>query len=136
MSADQEITGDEVEPAPTVGAVDLTAGAGPAEDAVDRIDNAEDEPLSGPDPLRFSNWMKRSATGAVMSGISIGLREALQPTKNQPAFVMEATGLPEDPDNPIRLQFDPDSPADTVAIIRIPSAGKDGRADPAEPGAT
>ena len=129
MSADQEMTGDEVEPAPT-------AGTGPAEDAVDPSDNAEDEPLSGPDPLRFSNWMKRSATGAVMSGISIGLREALQPTKNQPAFVMEATGLPEDPDNPIHLQFDPDSPADTVAIIRIPSAGKDGRADPAEPGAT
>ena len=128
------MTGDEVEPARTTGIVDLTAGAGPAEDAVDRSDNAEDEPLSGPDPLRFSNWMKRSATGAVMSGISIGLREALQPTKNQPAFVMEATGLPEDPDNPIRLQFDPDSPADTVAIIRLPTAERDAGADRPGPG--
>jgi hypothetical protein len=72
------------------------------------------------DPLRFSNWMKRSATGAVMTGIAFGLKEALQPRQQQTAFVIEAPGEPEDPDKPIDLRFDPESPADTVAIIRRP----------------
>ncbi len=77
----------------------------------------------GKDPLRFSNWMKRSATGAVMTGIAVGLKEALQPQKKEVPFVIEARGEPDDPDKPIDLHFDPDSPADTVAIIRRPSAG-------------
>ena len=39
----------------------------------------DEGPDPGKDPLRFSNWMKRSATGAVMTGIAVGLKEALQP---------------------------------------------------------
>jgi hypothetical protein len=77
-------------------------------------------PDGGKDPLRFSNWMKRSATGAVMTGIAVGLQEALQPQKKEVPFVIEARGEPDDPDRPIDLRFDPDSPADTVAIIRHP----------------
>ncbi len=88
---------------------------------------AEVDPTEGKDPLRFNRWMKRSATGAIMTGISIGLREALQPAVKEPAFMIEASGQPEDPDNPIELHFDPDNPADTVAIIRQPSP--DGHAD-------
>jgi hypothetical protein len=66
--------------------------------------------------------MKRSATGAVMTGIAVGLKEALQPRRQDVAIVMEAPGEPDDPDKPIDLRFDPDSPADTVAIIRRPPA--------------
>ncbi len=73
--------------------------------------------------------MKRSATGAVLTGISLGLREALEPTKKEPAFMIEASGQPDDPDNPIQLHFDPDNPADTVAVIRQP---KD-KVEPATP---
>jgi hypothetical protein len=80
-----------------------------------------DGPAEGSDPLRFNKWMKRSATGAVLTGITMGLRQALEPTKKEPAFMVEASGQPEDPDNPIRLQFDPDSPEDTVAYIRRPA---------------
>ena len=65
--------------------------------------------------------MKRSATGAVMTGIAVGLKEALQPQKKEVPFVIEARGEPDDPDKPIDLHFDPDSPADTVAIIRRPA---------------
>jgi len=72
--------------------------------------------------------MKRSATGAVMTGIAVGLQQALELPKQQPAFVIEASGEPEDPDKPIDLRFDPDSPADTVAVIRRPPA-----VDPPEP---
>jgi hypothetical protein len=35
--------------------------------------------------------------------------------------MIEASGHPDDPDNPIRLEFDPDSPADTVAYVRRPA---------------
>ncbi len=72
------------------------------------------------DPLRFNNWMKRSATGAVMTGIAVGLQQALQLPRQEPAFVIEASGEPHDPNHPIDLHFDPDNPADTVAVIRRP----------------
>jgi hypothetical protein len=87
------------------------------------------EPPECSDPLRFNTWMKRSATGAVLTGISLGLREALELRKNEPAIMIEASGEPEDPDNPIRLHFDPDDPRATVAVIRMPSDGP-------EPGAS
>jgi len=82
-------------------------------------DAADGDP--GPhDPLRFNQWMKRSATGAVLSGIALGLQQALEPKRELPAFVMEAPGGPEDPDAPITLHFDPDDPTKTVAVIRGP----------------
>jgi hypothetical protein len=74
----------------------------------------------GRDPLRFNSWRQRSATGAVMTGIAMGLQQALELPRQEPAFMIEASGEPEDPDRPIDLRFDPDSPADTVAIIRRP----------------
>jgi hypothetical protein len=94
-----------------------SAEAGPAEAGPA---DSDPDPTDGKDPLRFNRWMKRSATGAIMTGISLGLREALESAVNEPAFMIEAAGQPEDPDNPIELHFDPDNPADTVAIIRRP----------------
>ena len=77
-----------------------------------------DEVAEGADPLRFNSWMKRSATGAVLTGIALGLQHALERERVQPAFVMEAPGEPDDPDEPITLHFDPDDPAKTVAVVR------------------
>jgi len=91
---------------------------------VDRSLSGDDETVPH-DPLRFNQWMKRSATGAVMSGIALGLREALEPKRNLPAFVMEAPGEPDDPDAPISLHFDPDDPTKTVAVIRPPRSTSD-----------
>jgi hypothetical protein len=81
------------------------------------------------DPLRFNNWMKRSTTGAVMTGIAIGLREALEPRRPEVAFVIEASD-PNDPDGPIDLRFDPDSPQNTVAVIRRPPPDGNGETPP------
>ncbi len=101
------------------------AGAPPAvadgsEAGAEDAGAARGEPVEGKDPLRFNSWMKRSATGAVMTGIAVGLQQALELPRQEPAFVIEASGEPEDPNRPIDLRFDPDSPADTVAIIRRP----------------
>lgn len=74
----------------------------------------------GADPLRFSNWMRQSATGAVMTGIARGFHRALEAERQLPAFVMEAPDEPEGEDGPIELHFDPDDPTKTVAIIREP----------------
>lgn len=93
---------------------------GDAGEVDDHVVDNEHEIADDRDPLRFNRWMKRSATGAMMTGISLGLREALENKKNEPALMIEASGQPDDPDHPIRLEFDPDSPADTVAFVRRP----------------
>ena len=96
-------------------------GVGPVGgDAAGTPDDGDED--AGPhDPLRFNRWMKRSATGAVLSGIALGLQQALEPKRELPAFVMEAPGEPEADDGPIILHFDPDDPTRTVAVIRAPA---------------
>ncbi len=91
----------------------------------DAMADSTDEPEGAADPLRFSNWMKRSATGAVLSGIALGLQHALEREREQPAFVMEAPGEPDEPEGPISLHFDPDDPGKTVAVIRTRSEDRE-----------
>ena len=95
-------------------------------------DDPDGGPVEGRDPLRFNSWMKRSAAGAIMTGIAVGLQQALELPRQEPAFVIEASGEPDDPNRPIDLRFDPDSPADTVAIIRRPP-GADAPEEPSPP---
>jgi len=111
-----EATDHSVEPAEGEPAEGEPAEGEPAEG-----EPAEGEPAEGRDPLRFNSWMKRSATGALMTGIAVGLQQALELPRQEQAFVIEASGEPEDPNRPIDLRFDPESPADTVAIIRRPA---------------
>ena len=101
-------------------------GSGQPPDDGDDVDIDVDEHVAH-DPLRFNRWMKRSASGAVLSGIALGLQQALEHKRETPAFVLEAPGEPEDPDAPITLHFDPDDPTKTVAVIRK------SRADPEHP---
>ncbi len=121
-------SGGAVESVDSGDAVDVDSG-----DAVDVDGDSPDD--EGRDPLRFNHWMKRSATGAVLTGITLGLREALEPRREEPAIMIEAAGEPEDPDQPIVLHFDPDSPADTVAVIRRPTPGPADGGDPPAHGA-
>jgi hypothetical protein len=81
-------------------------------------DPEDDTEPTGPDPLRFNHWMKRSATGAVLTGVTLGLQRALEERDRRPPFVVEAPGEPEDDDARIHLQFDPDDPSKTVAVVR------------------
>jgi hypothetical protein len=102
------------------GGADPDPSAETAPDPEGSVDGTEATGDDSRDPLRFNRWMKRSATGAVMTGIAVGLQQALELPKQEPAFVITASGQPDDPDKPIDLRFDPDSPADTVAVIRRP----------------
>jgi len=58
---------------------------------------------------------------ALLSGIALGLQQALEPKREVPAIVMEAPGEPDGPDAPIVLHFDPDDPTKTVAVVRTPA---------------
>jgi hypothetical protein len=76
----------------------------------------ESEEPSG-DPLRFDRWRRRSAAGAMMTGIAFGMQEALDQKRKEPPIVQQVDGDPG-PQGPIELQFDPDHPEKTVAVIR------------------
>jgi hypothetical protein len=78
-----------------------TAGEEPADDA----------------PTRFEK-VRRSSAGVIMTGIALGLQDAFELPKKEPAFVIKATGEPDGDPGPIDLQFDPDDPSNTVATIR------------------
>ncbi len=125
------------DPEPVGGVAPGAPGAATADDATpehvapgDGTDEQDEDDPGPHDPLRFNHWMKRSTAGAVLSGIALGLQQALEPKRELPAFVMEAPGEPEDPDAPITLHFDPDDPTKTVAVIRTPAAGTARTTDP------
>ena len=67
--------------------------------------------------FRFEKWRKRTVSGAMLTGIALGLREALDDEKDQPAIVMPAPDAKRR-DEPFELQLDPDHPEYTVAIVR------------------
>jgi hypothetical protein len=83
------------------------------EDAGEHDDDADTH-----DSLRFDRWRKRSATGAVLTGVALGLQHALDQPKQEAAIVVEAAGEPEDDDAPLVVRLDPDDPARTVAVVR------------------
>ena len=54
----------------------------------------------------------------MMTGIAFGLQEALERKRKEVPIVQQADGDPAGPQGPIELQFDPDHPEKTVAVIR------------------
>ncbi len=85
------------------------------------------------DSLRFDRWRRRSAAGAMMTGIAFGMQEALERKRKEVPIVQRADGDPAGPQGPIELQFDPDHPEKTVAVIR-PWLMDGGGTAPAEDG--
>lgn len=71
-----------------------------------------DEPVTQP-----ARWRRRTASGAVLTAIALGLQQALEDEKNIPAMVQPAPNAPPGPE-PIDLFMDPDHPEYTVAVIR------------------
>ncbi|HLH28907.1 MAG TPA: hypothetical protein VKW77_08310 [Acidimicrobiales bacterium] len=81
---------------------------------------AEEE--TGPDPLRFHRWMTQSATGAVLTGVALGLKQALVRHEDRPAYVVDSPGEPADDAARLQLRFDPDDPTRTIAVVRADAA--------------
>lgn len=70
-----------------------------------------------PVPSRVVQWSRRSAMGAVLTGMALGLQEVLEPKKDS-AIVIEVDADGEPHDLPIRLLLDPDDPSGSLCIVR------------------
>lgn len=74
-------------------------------------------PAADPLPSRVVKWSRRSAIGAVMTGMALGLQEVLEP-KRDAAIVIEVDADGEPHDLPIRLMLDPDDPSGSLCFVR------------------
>lgn len=63
-----------------------------------------------------SGWRKRSAIGAVLTGMALGLREVFEP-EDERSIVIEVDADGEPLDLPVDLFLDPDSPAGSLCIV-------------------
>jgi hypothetical protein len=69
-------------------------------------------------PLRrFESWRRRSAIGAITTGVALGLKEIFQPGNIEPVITAEAPGDPPDAADRLRVILDPDDPTKSVAIV-------------------
>lgn len=71
-------------------------------------------------PPALEAWRRRTALGALMTGIAMGLQQVFDPNKdNRPAIVIQASGQPPDPNAPLSLEeLDADFPVDTTVVVR------------------
>lgn len=69
------------------------------------------EPVTG-----VTGWRKRSAIGAVLTGMALGLREVFEP-EDERSIVIEVDADGEPLDLPVDLFLDPDSPAGSLCIV-------------------
>ena len=65
----------------------------------------------------FEGWRRRSAIGAIATGVALGLKEIFQPTNIEPVITAEAPGDPPDDETRLRVILDPDDPSKSVAIV-------------------
>lgn len=63
-----------------------------------------------------ASWRRRSAMGAVLTGLALGLKEVFEPDDEAQIVVeVDDEGLPND--LPVQLFLDPDSPAGSLCIV-------------------
>jgi hypothetical protein len=68
-------------------------------------------------PPRVEAWRKRSATGAILTGLALGLQNALEAKREDPSIVMETSGDPPQ-DLPVEADFEYRRPKHSVVNIR------------------
>ena len=56
--------------------------------------------------------------GAVLTGMALGLRQALEEPEERPPIVVDAGEQPFWPPRPLELHFLPDAPAQTWVVVR------------------
>lgn len=79
--------------------------------AIDAGPRRTDEPVT-----KVSQWRRRSALGAVLTGMALGLQEVFDPEEER-SIVIEVDADGEPLDLPLQLFLDPDSPAGSLCIV-------------------
>ena len=115
-----------VEPAPAAGRppgpdeadlADLADLAGQdTGEAVDVDDQPRDRSSAAP-PSRVESWRKRSAAGAIMTGIAIGFQQVFEKEREEPAITMITSGDPPR-DLPVEAEVEHGRPRRSVVNIR------------------
>jgi hypothetical protein len=68
-------------------------------------------------PPRVESWRRRSVTGAVLTGFAFGLREALEPERQEAPIIVQVSGDPVG-DLPVEAQLDDLHPSESVVTVR------------------
>lgn len=69
-------------------------------------------------PTNRKKSVRRRGVGAAMLGAAmVGLDEALNGPKDEPAITEVGNSTP-DPDDPVALDLDPEDPAQSIAVVR------------------
>lgn len=68
-------------------------------------------------PPRVEAWRRRSATGALLTGIALGLQEALDPRREETPIVVQTSGDPPG-DLPVEADLSGLRPDEKVVSIR------------------
>jgi hypothetical protein len=68
-------------------------------------------------PKRVETWRRKSALGAILTGFALGLKEALEPKRDEPKIVAQVSGDPVG-DLPVEAHLDDMRPRDSIVTIR------------------
>ena len=63
-------------------------------------------------------WRRWTASGAIVTAVALGLRQALEAPEEAAHLVVDAQGEPPGPLLPLELHFDPRGPAHTWVVVR------------------
>jgi hypothetical protein len=68
-------------------------------------------------PPRVESWRRRSVTGAVLTGFAFGLREVLEPEREETAIIVQVSGEPVG-DLPVEADLNERQPSESVVTVR------------------
>jgi hypothetical protein len=68
-------------------------------------------------PPKVEAWRRRSVSGAILTGFAFGLKEVLEPERDEPAIVMQVSGQPVR-DLPVEADLDELHPSESVVKVR------------------
>ena len=75
-----------------------------------------ESPVGHAEPAPIQKF-RATAVGSVLAAGLLGLREALEPPKDEPAIIVDWSGAPPFSE-PIVLRLDPDHPEDSIVMVR------------------
>jgi hypothetical protein len=84
------------------------------EDGEDHVDDETAVAHAEPAPIQK---FRVTAVGSVLAAGMLGLRDALETPKEEPAIVVNWSGAPPFSE-PIVLRLDPDHPEDSIVMVR------------------
>ncbi len=68
-------------------------------------------------PPKLEAWRRRSATGAILTGLALGFQQALEAPREQPSIMIETSGTPPR-DLPVDAEVEVLRPRQSVVSIR------------------